>query len=1167
MPKYMPERRFSFISNSSSLNQDTFGVVQFSGVEGISLPYEFEIMLVSDSTDIDLDEVMAYPAKFTIHRKNGDDVDFHGILNSFEQLHKYNEYVFYRAHLVPRLWWLSITHHNQVCLNKSVPEIIALALKDSGLTKLDFEFKTRNTYKPIDYVCQYNESHFNFISRWLEREGLYYYFDQKGPAEKIIFTDTNIAHTNLPDVSYAPPEGLLEDENVEIVNSFTCRQRQLPQKIFLKDYNYQRPSLGISGSADVDSKGRGTDYIYGEYFETSEEGDRLAGIRAEILNCRRREFIGESTIPFIEPGYTFTLSNHYRESFNQQYLVESISHEGNQMGYLLPSIAEGVPGYKHTIYYRNSFTTIPSNVQFRAEKKSTRPYISGTLHAKVDAEGSGKYAELDDQGRYKVRLPFDESDNHKSGKASTWLRMMQPYANQAGGMQFPLTKGTEVLLTFIDGDPDRPVIAGAIANPETPSPVSAKNQTESVIQTGGNNKIRMEDLEGKERIIMETPTAGTWIRLGAHNDPPSSWDVAIGEDITTYEDGTGTWSLDNKTIASATISGTRVNYYRKKRYVVERTETQSLQGGSFYKFKINDNQIYPLEGVTNNDNPTIPSGTRVTIENELFTVESGTQDFSSGECELAFKSVRTVQVVLNVFDPMIIRNESNGIRIRTDGQYWLESSGLFGEYVGGLPSETQCPNGKIKDLRNKVYNQNWQKPSESLDVLRPIGISDSAAGFTNDMKFLSSDTQNNKDDKNKKRWQYFLDNAQVRFIEGDVLNIQNGCQYDLTGNTYAFAGGIYNEQHISWDPEFNKQFSIEADKTRAGTAIAGIVIGNVVSVAASTVSIPIKYAAISGVATACASTDPIAGALTASAVIAGIASILSMVVGVSVGASQTVIGKNVGDLIPGPSADNDISGMDIKSWAEKVRSSIKKEDGKWVQSSDIYEKNEFMKPETTWVEKSFGDTYDFQRGNGIEVKVGQFESHTKGDSYEFHYGGTQESREYTEGGKLLTHEKKDANGAGSTAKYDPLTGNLSNYEFDYGGFGFVYNTPTLPTLKIEVNTGILDTTLKIDASTKLDVNVSATLDTTVDVGAGLSTKILYKKGGELTYNGITKKVKYEGFNLETEGNEKVEVELQKLPSIKKANANIAKVETKLHDIGIEIKNLKTKISQGLHIHT
>ncbi|MBN1578991.1 MAG: type VI secretion system tip protein VgrG [Chitinispirillaceae bacterium] len=519
MAKYMPEKRFSFTSSAASLNEETFGVVQFTGVEGISLPYEFDIMLVSDNPDIDLDEIMAVPAKFTIHRTDGGDVDFHGILDSFEQLHKYDEYIFYRARLVPRLWWLSITHHNQVCLQKTVPQIIELALKDSGLSTLDFEFKLRGDYPSVEYVCQYNESHFNFISRWLEREGMYYYFDQKGPFEKIIVTDTYIAHTDLPDVHYAPPAGLLEAERTEVVNSFICRQRQLPRKIHLKDYNYERPSLGISGSADVDAQGRGTDYIYGEYFPTSEEGNRLAALRAETLNCRKREFIGESTVPFLEPGYTFTLHNHYRESFNGKYLVESVSHEGNQVGYLLPEISEGLAGYKNTVYYRNSFTAIPAHIQFRSERKAIKPHISGALHAVIDAEGSGQYAELDNQGRYRVRLPFDESDDHKAGKASTYLRMMQPYANRSGGMQFPLTKGTEVLLTFIDGDPDRPVIAGAVANPETPSPVNAKNQTESVIQTGGNNKIRIEDKKGKERIIMESPTASSWVRIGAPNDP------------------------------------------------------------------------------------------------------------------------------------------------------------------------------------------------------------------------------------------------------------------------------------------------------------------------------------------------------------------------------------------------------------------------------------------------------------------------------------------------------------------------------------------------------------------------------------------------------------------------------------------------------------------------
>jgi type VI secretion system VgrG family protein len=551
----MPEKCFSFISRG--LDPETFGVIQFSGVEGISLPYEFDITLVSDNPDIDLDKVISAPAHFTIHRKNGEDVDFHGMLNTFEQLHKHNEYIFYRAHLVPRMWWLSITHHNQVSLKKNVLTIVELALKDAGLSTLDFQFKTKNQYRELDYVCQFNESHFNFISRWLEREGIYYYFDQSGTVEKIIFTDTHIAHTALPNVQYIPPSGLLDDEQSELVHSFICRQKQLPQKIYLKDYNYERPSLGISGSANVDQNGRGTDYIYGDFFPDSNEGNRLAAIRAEILNCRKREFIGESTVPFLKPGYLFTLKGHYRDDFNQQYLVESVSHEGNQVGYLLPDISNGLPHHKNTIYYRNSFTTIPSSVQYRAERKALRPHISGTLHASIDAEGSGQYAELDGQGRYKVRLPFDENDTHANGKASTYLRMMQPYANRKGGMQFPLTKGTEVLLTFIDGDPDRPVIAGAVSNPETPSPVTSKNQTEAVIQTGGNNKIRIEDKKGNERIIMESPTANSWVRIGAPNDPPDPYQILSAKtvnDILTYTDDNGTWTLVNYDNAPLTDS-------------------------------------------------------------------------------------------------------------------------------------------------------------------------------------------------------------------------------------------------------------------------------------------------------------------------------------------------------------------------------------------------------------------------------------------------------------------------------------------------------------------------------------------------------------------------------------------------------------------------------------
>lgn len=518
--QYLTANKFSFHSNG--LPEDTFGVIRFKGSEGISRPYEFEIMLVSNNLEIDFEAVMQNRAKLIFHRPEGNDALYNGIIAHFEQLHEVDGYAFYRAYLVPKLWWLSVTRHNQIILDKSVPDFIKDVLTDGGLVGEDFEFRLQGTYEPVEYVCQYNESHLNFISRWLEREGVYYFFEQTGNSEKVIFTDSMIAHTDLPQekkLTYSPPSGLDSFHMAEVIKSFHCRQSLLPSKIFMKDYNYRKPSLDITGDADVDGNGHGTVYYYHGHIRSSEEGKRLAKIRAESLLCRKEEYRGEGSVPFMLPGFTFFLSNHFRKSFNKKYLITDIIHEGDQTGYLVSGISTGSNGMENHIYYNNFFTAIPANVQFRPEVKAEQPRIYGTIVGKIDSAGSGKYAELDKDGRYKITLPFDLS-GRGSGKASAWVRMAQPYAGSDHGMHFPLHKGTEVLLTFIDGDPDRPIIAAAVPNPDTPSPVNTNNQTMSIIQTAGQNKIAIEDKEGSERILLHSPTQGSYVRIGAPNDPP-----------------------------------------------------------------------------------------------------------------------------------------------------------------------------------------------------------------------------------------------------------------------------------------------------------------------------------------------------------------------------------------------------------------------------------------------------------------------------------------------------------------------------------------------------------------------------------------------------------------------------------------------------------------------
>ncbi|MGD9947351.1 MAG: type VI secretion system tip protein TssI/VgrG [Desulfobulbus sp.] len=513
-------KKFSFASMAATLAADTFDVVSFTGTEGLSKLYHFDVTLVSDNDEIDLESVIQSRATLTILRDDGNIV-FNGMLSAFEQMETAQGLTHYRAVLTPAFWRLTLTYHNQIFLNKTTPQIIEAALQDGGLTSLDYELRLTGDYQPDEYVCQYNESHYNFVSRLMEREGIYYYFEQDAESEKLIITDTSLLHSVMAEgktVFYSQTSGLDEEAREEVVKSLVCSQRMLPARVLLKDYNYRKPSLELSVEHVVSERGFGDVFIYGEHFSTPEEGTQLAKVRAEALICRARVFQGVSLIPYLRPGYLVELVGHNREDFNDTYLTTDITHNGDQTFLFTSGLGAAGSTRERFSAYHNSFTAISSSNQFRPERVTEKPRIPGTMNAHIDAAGSGQYAEVDDQGRYKVILPFD-LNNAMGGKASSWLRMAQPYAGENHGMHFPLHKGTEVLLTFIDGDPDRPIIASAVPNPITPSPVTSTNSTQSRITTAGGNKLHIEDQQGGERILLHTPKQNSWIRMGTPNDP------------------------------------------------------------------------------------------------------------------------------------------------------------------------------------------------------------------------------------------------------------------------------------------------------------------------------------------------------------------------------------------------------------------------------------------------------------------------------------------------------------------------------------------------------------------------------------------------------------------------------------------------------------------------
>ena len=216
-------------------------------------------------------------------------------------------------------------------------------------------------------------------------------------------------------------------------------------------------------------------------------------------------------------GHVFSLREHPRQEMNKDYLVLRVVHRGSQAGLIAKDLAMDPMGMDDTAAgessYRCEFSCIGLDRTYRPPRRTDWPEVIGTLNAKVDAAGSGEYAELDRHGRYKVIMPFDES-GRSAAQASCFLRMAQPYAGSHNGMHFPLIKGTEVLVCFADGDPDRPYIHAAIPNPENRSPVTVNNQTQLVLLSLSQTLIRIEDQKGLGHIHFHCPVQNTTFQIG-----------------------------------------------------------------------------------------------------------------------------------------------------------------------------------------------------------------------------------------------------------------------------------------------------------------------------------------------------------------------------------------------------------------------------------------------------------------------------------------------------------------------------------------------------------------------------------------------------------------------------------------------------------------------------
>ncbi len=490
MESYRVRHQFS----CSALPPDTFRVAEFKGTETISQPFRFEIELASADAEIDFEDVINKPATLSIGRGDDDPSEISGIVSHFVQLRQVRwenrHYYLYRVVLVPHLWRLTLSTQSRIFQDLTVQEIVTGVLEDAGV---EHEWHLSESYEPREYTTQYKETDLEFVQRLLEFEGIRYAFQHEGGAETLILSDDAGDAQPIEGDDLLPynTEGSTETDAVQ---SFVAHRQLVTAKTETKDYNYRTPAEALIATSEIDSvaaTGISSDSMI--HVDTQSRADYLTVIRNEEIESGRLVMEASSNCFRVRTGFRFALEEHFRSDLNQEYLVTHVTHSGKEAN-VLGSAGGEESGYK------NEFTCVPASTPYRPPRLTPEPKLPGVLTAKVESAG-GTYAPVDDQGRYRIRFPFDLGDGG-AAQATKPVRLAQPYTGPGYGQHFPVHKDAEMVVACVDGNVDRIVGLSTVYYPTQDSPVTNENAAQNVWRTWGQNELTFDDTQGEELVYL-----------------------------------------------------------------------------------------------------------------------------------------------------------------------------------------------------------------------------------------------------------------------------------------------------------------------------------------------------------------------------------------------------------------------------------------------------------------------------------------------------------------------------------------------------------------------------------------------------------------------------------------------------------------------------------------
>ncbi|MDQ6640788.1 MAG: type VI secretion system tip protein VgrG [Pseudomonadota bacterium] len=547
---------------------------------GLSSLGETQLNLLSTKPDLKPEDLLGKSVTVTAQLRNDAKRHFNGFVSRFSAGVSRGRYFTYQATVNPWLWFLTRTSDCRIFQDMTVPEIVKKVFEDHGVAK--YEFKTFRTYRKWVYCVQYRESDYNFVARLLEHEGIYWYFEHADGEHKLLLVDSQSAHDAAATCESLPylEHGTETAPDTDCVSDWRFSREVRSGKVALTSYDFERPSTDLKVQAAKERSYTMADYevfdFQGDYVKAS-DGTQSAEDRMDELQTPFQVLHGASNAQGIEVGRLLKLAKHPRADQNAQYLITALQISAHVDAYESGGDAAGD--------FRCDFAAIPAGQQFRPMRRTPKPFVQGPQTAVVVGP-SGEELFTDKYGRVKLHFHWDRYSK-KNEKSSCWVRVSHPWAGKNyGGMHVPRI-GQEVVVDFLEGDPDQPLITGRIYNAEQMPPWDLPaNATQSGILTrsskgggyGNANAIRFEDKKGSEQV---------WIHAEKNQDIEVEADEThwvghdrtktIDHDETTHVKHDRTETVDNN--ETITVHGMRTETVDKDETITihkNRTETVDL---------------------------------------------------------------------------------------------------------------------------------------------------------------------------------------------------------------------------------------------------------------------------------------------------------------------------------------------------------------------------------------------------------------------------------------------------------------------------------------------------------------------------------------------------------------------------------------------------------------